>query len=160
MRRKHPAKSLQHIVIGELARALLDDDLRRIEEQSVHRSGEGSISPDPFITRILAPSLMQLDRDTVPDVVADLFLVDQNLMDCAARPGASDIIEDAALIQVTRDGVLVAAVLHEAAIDPADGLHLVYGTQRQHNAVGLNALVLTPAQFALRHPAAVDQGTP
>ena len=97
----------------------------------------------------LVPRALQLARDAVPDVVADILLVDEDLVDGAARPGPPQIRADALGVQQRGDLVLAAPLLDEAAIDPADRIHLLGRPRHEDHAVRLKALVLAAGQRCL-----------
>ena len=54
---------------------------------------------NPHIGAIVNSLPLQLERCAVPDIIANVFLVDQNLVNCAACPSSAKIGSNPALIQ-------------------------------------------------------------
>ena len=91
--------------------------------------------------------LLELEGGAVPNVVADVFLVDQNLMNRAAGPRATKIGEDASLIEARGDLPLLLAVLDEGPVDPADDVDLFGRAGNKDDAIRLDALVFAACQL-------------
>ena len=71
--------------------------------------------------------LLEFEGASIPDVVADVFFVDQNLMDRRAGPRAAKIGGDAPLIELGRDLALGFSVLRERTVDPSHDFDFFFG---------------------------------
>ncbi|MCY1559618.1 hypothetical protein D9M68_966710 [compost metagenome] len=103
---------------------------------------------------------LELAGVPVPDVVADIFLVDQNLMDGAARPGPVQVGQHALSVQVQRNLDLIALFLDEAPIDRPHDLDLFGRPRHQDNAVRLKALMVIAVEQCLGISLAVNEHPP
>ena len=142
----HPDPSRQYLAMdSEPARLLVDDAF------------ESPFGPYPHFRTVAHALFLELEGDAVPKVVADIFLVDQDLMHRSAGPGAAEVRLDAATVQVVSDVLLRPLLFDEVSIDRPDGFELFVRAKREHHAVRLDALVLAAAQVALRIAALIDQ---
>ena len=71
-------------------------------------------------------ALLQLERYAVPDVVADVLFVREDLMDRPATPGSAQIGRDAALVEQNGDLALDFSAIDELAVDPPNSLKLFF----------------------------------
>ena len=101
--------------------------------------------------------LLQLEGRSVPDVVADVLLVDQDLVDGAARPCSPKIGENASLVEACGDLALDFAIFDESAVDPADRIDLLGGPRNKYNAIGLDALVFAAREFTFDIRTLIDE---
>ena len=154
---EQPRQPFQHLVVRESAVAGGDDRLHLLKLFRLDDGLEGPFRPDPHLRAIRDPLLLQLKGAPVVDVVADVFLVGQDLMDGGAGPGPAEIGQDSALIKFGGDFAFRTAVFQETAVDPADGFHLCFGPGHQDHPVCLQALVLTTLQLGLHLAAFVKQ---
>lgn len=83
------AQPIQHLVFRHPSRPALDDGLGSVVEVTLDDRLECTIGPDPHIGVVAHPHLLQLVRDAIPDVVADVLRVRQDLVDPASRPWAA-----------------------------------------------------------------------
>jgi hypothetical protein len=100
---------------------------------------------------------LELAGGSRPDIVADVLLVDQQLVDGSARPFPAKIRANAAGIEVKGDLGFTLAIIDKAPIDFADdGDFLVWSPHKDH-AIRGDALVLAAAEDAFYLTALVDQ---
>lgn len=99
----------------------------------------------------------ELERTQIPDVVSDVFLIDEDLMHDAARPCPAEISFLPLRIQQGRDFRLATPVIDERSINPLHRSDLLRRTGNQNNAVCLEAFLFTPEQQGLGASALVDQ---
>ena len=64
---------LQHLLVGEPIRPLPDDRLSGIEQEPVDDRLEDAVGTDPHVWTVPNPLLLELERDAVPDIVAEYF---------------------------------------------------------------------------------------
>lgn len=158
--RDHIAQRIQHLIVGQALRALCNDLLRRLEPIPLHDRLKCAVATDPALARIAYAPHLQLEGDAVPDLAADVFVVDEDLVDHRAGPWPAEIRHHAPRVQLCRDVALRPAHPDEGVTDPADHLDLLGRAGRQDHAVGLEALVLALPQLAFRHAGVVDQLAP
>src|SRR5581483_4558987 len=96
----------------------------------------------------------------VPDIVADIFFVDEHLVHGPARPGPVKISSCAAFVKNESDLSFGLSALGKGSVDPADRLYFFGGTGDENHTVCLNAFVLTGAELAFRNSGLVDQFSP
>ncbi len=151
------AQALQHVRVGITAVTLADDPLRRVEHLRVHNGLEHAVGPDPHVRRIDHAFLFQLVGFAVVDVVADVFLVGEDLVHHLAGPVAAKVGLDAAGIEIGGDPAFGFSTLDELAIDIADDLDFLGGAGGEDDAVGLQALVLAARQLGFPLAILADQ---
>ena len=78
-------------------------------------------------------------------------------MDRSTAPRSVEIGELPAAVQKLRDLAFVPPLLHEAAEDPVDSLHLLRRPGNEDDPVGLDAFVLTTGQSGFRGACVVDE---
>ena len=152
-----PGQPIQHLVVRETAVAGGDNRLHLLKLFRLDDGIERPFRTDPHLRAIRDPLLLQLEGAPVVDVVADVFLVGQDLMDGGAGPGPVEIGQDPALIQFCGDFAFRTAVLEEPAIDPANGPDLGVRPENQYHPVCLQTLVLTALQLCLHLTAFIKQ---
>src|SRR3954469_6451753 len=103
-------------------RALPNNDLRGIKQLSFNYRLEYAVGPDPHVGTVVDAFPLELEGSSVPHIVADIFLVDQNLMDGSPRPNPSEVGPDAACIEKVGDFALELPFFDERPVDPADGV--------------------------------------
>src|SRR5690606_12033684 len=118
---------------------------------------ECAIRPDPHPRIVFHSLLLELEGHPIPDIVAEILLVDQNLVDGTAAPLLAEIGQDALSVERGCDLFLAAVVVHEEAIDAPYYLLLFLRPQCEHHPIGLNALVLASTEHALLRSRQVDQ---
>ena len=74
-------QKFEQFFIRIMIAALVDDSSRALEKSSIYNGGENTIRSNPSVGVIDDTTLFQLVRDAIEDVIADVFLVGQNLMD-------------------------------------------------------------------------------
>src|SRR5262245_57356424 len=103
----------------------------------IHDRCKGAIRTPPNVWAIAHMLLLQFAGGPVPDVVADVLLVDQDLVNGAARPRPPKVGENPTLIETGGDFPLDLAILNEASVNPPDCLDFLVGTGDKYDAVGL-----------------------
>src|SRR3981081_2456190 len=78
---------------------LVDNKSCALKKSSGENRGEDTVRSNPGVALIDDAALLQLERNAIEDVVADIFLVCQNLMDRCTSPGSTEIAHDAPLIK-------------------------------------------------------------
>ena len=101
--------------------------------------------------------LFQFEGNAIPDVVADVLFIDQNLMDGSPCPGQASLFRHSTSIQIIGDLTLRDAILDEASICLAHDGHLGVRAGDQHDAISLDALVLTAAELAFGCARLIDE---
>ena len=139
----------------------MDDPPDGFEERRLDDGCERAAGPDPHVGRVRDALLLQLEGDPVVDVVADVFLVGQNLVDGAARPGPPEIGQrclvrsaTAAISRSDRPSSTNSRYIRRT-VSISSG-----GPGHQDDPVGLQALLLAARELALRLPLLVDQLPP
>src|SRR5690348_1740922 len=79
-------QAIQHLLFRHSSGSVLDDGLCSIEKVPLHDRFERTIGPDPHVRIVPDPHLFQLVRDAVPDIVADVLWIGEDLVDPAPRP--------------------------------------------------------------------------
>jgi hypothetical protein len=82
-----------------------------VEQRLFDDRFESSIGAYPGLRVVSLVLLLQFKRGTVPDIIANVLFVDQNLVDSAGGPCAPQIRENAPLIEAIRDFSLGFAIL-------------------------------------------------
>ena len=88
---EQPRQPIQHFVVRESAVAGGYDRLHFLKLFRLDDGIERPFRPDPHLRAIRHPLLLQFEGAPVVDVVADVFLVGQDLMDGGAGPGPVEI---------------------------------------------------------------------
>ena len=153
---EEPFEPVDHLVVGKPAVALADHALGGEEQLRVHDRLEGAVGPDPFFRWVVPVFVLQLVGMPVEDVVADVFLVGENLVDGAVRPGPAEIRQDSRLVEQRGDLAFQPASVDELAVHPPDGLDFLFRSGHEDHPVCLQALALTPVKNALRLAILVD----
>lgn len=130
---------------------------RRSPEDGGNAPFESYLSANPCVGIILHASLLQFEGTAVPDVVPDVFLVDQDLVDGAAGPDPAEISQDATGIQNLGNLGLGLSIVDEAVIDLLNDGNLIGWLRDKGDAIRLNALEFTALQDSFRHTMFVDQ---
>ena len=108
---------------------------------------------------VLDALLLQLEGATIPYVVTDVLLIDQNLVDRSPGPGASKIGRNASSIEVGRNFPLAVSLMDESSVDAAHKLDFFRRAEREDHTICLDALVLPPAEDTFDDAMLVDQGS-
>ena len=153
---KQCAQGIQHVLVGKSTRSLGDDRLGGIEQIAFDNSLEDAFGTDPLVWGIPYPCLFELERNPVPDVVADIFCVDQHLVNGGTGPGAAEVGHNPASIECFGDFPFELSLVDEHLVDPANGPHLLIGTGNQDYTIGLKALALADAKQPQGFPMFVD----
>src|SRR5262249_7310479 len=111
------------------------------------------------VRAVTNPLLFQFERTTVPNVVPDIFLVDQYLVNSATRPRTAQIGRQAPFVERSRNFLLYLAT-DESPIHPPHGINFLGWAGNKNDAVRLNALMLAFRQFAFRYSSLINQATP
>src|SRR6267142_6748362 len=137
--------------------ALVDDKSGALKKSSVDNRGEDTIRSNPRGALIDDTALLQLVRNAIEDVVADIFFVCQNLMDRCASPGTTEIAHDAPLIQRECNFALRLTFLDKHRIDAVNVFDFFRRTRSKDDAVGLETLSITTPEFTLGVSTLIDQ---
>src|SRR3984893_8321391 len=116
-----------------------------------------ALCADPHVGAVADAFPLELGGTAIPDIVADVFLVDEDLVDAPACPRSSEIGTIAAIIENGRDLTLGFSVCHEQSIHPADRVHLIRRAGHQDHSVSLDAFVLTSRELAFGGAGLVNQ---
>src|ERR1700722_1204602 len=118
---------------------------------------ERALCADPHVGAVADPFSLELEGTAIPDIVADVFLVDEDLVDGPACPRSSEIGTIAAIIENGRDLTLGFSVRHEQPIHPADSVYLICRARHQDHSVSLNAFLLPSRELAFGGADLVNQ---
>ena len=88
---------------------------------------------------------LQLEGDVVPDIVANVFFIDQHAMDGAAGPGMTRFSHQAASIETVGNPFFRQAILDEPTKDLANQCNFGLCSSGKHYPIGLDALVFAVA---------------
>jgi hypothetical protein len=102
-------------------RPLPNDDLGRIKKLALHDCFERSVGSDPHVRIIVDALPFQLKRSAIPNVVADIFLINKNLMDSASCPFSPHIGPNVPGVEKLSDLAFALAVFNKRPINPTDG---------------------------------------
>lgn len=98
----------------------LDDFSGSIEHRRINNRLKSALRADPHRGVVDDAALLQLERDPVPNIVADVFFVDENLVHRPTRPGTAQIGRYAAIIEFGGNLAFIAPILDKALINPPD----------------------------------------
>src|SRR3546814_9352609 len=84
--REDVGQKREHFLVAQALRPLLDDEARAIEQLLRYDGRKCLVAPDPFGWIIADMPSFQLEGRAAPDIVASIFFVDEDLVDCASRP--------------------------------------------------------------------------
>ncbi len=134
--------------------------MRGVEQRYIDDALERALGAHPHLRRVDHPLALELERDPVVDVVADVLLVAQHLVHHAPGPRPSEIGREPVGVEDLGDLGLVPAVLDEQPVDPVHGLDFLGRPRHQDHTVGLQALLLAALENALGGPVLVDAHAP
>ena len=77
---------IEHLLVREDAISLLDDTTHNEERLKVNNGLKNRIGSNPHVGGVTDSLLLELEGDTVVDIVADVLFVGEDLLDHAARP--------------------------------------------------------------------------
>src|ERR1035438_3464848 len=129
--------------------AIGNDGLRAREDLTVNDGHEGVVMPHPLLLRVVRARGLEFGARAVVEVVPDVFLISEEFVDGAARPGLANLVEDA--ISVERGGDLCFRVVlgGEEAIDAAHRCLFMVWPWGEDDAFGLEALAFSPGEGGL-----------
>src|SRR4051812_49341918 len=96
-------QQIQHIFIREAVSTPSNENLRGVEQGRVDDWVERSVCAYPHVRAVMHPLSLELERGPVPDVVADVLLIDQDLVDSSSGPGPAEVRSDAPRIEELGD---------------------------------------------------------
>jgi hypothetical protein len=88
------AKAAKQFVVAEVIAARRDDGASTFEKRGIDDTWIGVLRPDPHFRAIYDALLLQLIRDAIIDVVADVLFVSENLVDGCPGPWSAKIRQD------------------------------------------------------------------
>ena len=112
------------------------------------------------MSRFADPFSLELERCAIPDIAADVFLVDENLVNRAARPRPAQIGENAPRIVFSCDVALGFLGIDEGSIDAPHDLDFMGWPRDKNDPVRLDTLMFTPRQQPLGCLALIDELAP
>ena len=152
-------QALDQLIIGITVRPGPDDALRGVEHIRWNDGFECAFFLDPHVGRVFDAQLLELERNPVVDVVADVLLVRQHLVHRSAGPLAVEVSTHRHTIQACGDLGLDQAVINEPAVHEIDGADFIFWPGHENDAVGLQAFVLTPSQLSFDGAVLVNEHT-
>ncbi|MDT4854936.1 hypothetical protein FQZ97_892650 [compost metagenome] len=126
----------------------------------VDHGGKGAVGAYPLVDWVAGTGLLQFARGTIPDVVADVLLVDQHLVHNTPCPRALPVGTKSTPIQQLRNVGFAAAFFDESLVDALDHLLFGFRPRRENHTIRLKALVLTTTQQRFRLSSLINQLTP
>jgi len=112
------AWAAQHVVVGEMPMTLLNDPPCHQERLGLDQAIKRAVTMDPDLWRIDHPLLLELERDSVVDVVPGVLLVAEDLVHHAPRPLARR--GDTRSVQIVGDGPPALALRDELFVELAE----------------------------------------
>src|ERR1700720_3369245 len=147
----------EQFIVGKPQRPLPNDRLRGSKKKGIDNGLECAVGPDPHLRPIPDALLLELERHAVPDVVANVFLVDKHLMHRAACPETPQIGAHTALIEKARDLALWLSFFDKRPVNPTYGFNLFRRTRHKNPPGGCDAFVFAAQKFAFNGTRLVDQ---
>ena len=134
------------------------DDLSGAHEQGGIDDGLiGALGADPHLPWVLDAPLLQLEGDFGEDVVADVFLVGEDLVDGGASPWPTKIRSMSLGIELFRDLALRPVLIDEHMVHRLHNPLFLFGTRHQNDPVGLKAFLFATRELTLRPAVLVDE---
>lgn len=116
---KKTTQTIEHFGVGIAVVAFTDDPLRRVKHLQIDDSLENTVSPDPHVRHIGYTLPFQFVGLMVVNIVADVFLIGEDLVNHSAGPIAVNIRLDAACIEVGSDPGFGLSALDELVVNVA-----------------------------------------
>ena len=101
-----------------------------------------SIGPDPHLGAVMNPFSFEFEGGAVPNVVANVLLIDQNLVDGAAGPGPPEVGSNPAGVKQLGDFALELPIVDECPINPTDRILFFWWPWHQDDSIRLDAFLL------------------
>ena len=131
------AQLLDQLLVAVPMCPCAQDALRRVEELRRHDALERAFLLDPHVGAVNHPVLLEFERPTVVDVVADVFLVGQHLANGRASPIPPKVGTCPLCVQPFGDVQFRQVVGDKPTIDLVDHGDLIIWPRLQNDSVGL-----------------------
>ena len=154
---KEVAQELEELSVGVMSITFLNERLRSNEHVGLNDGCESPILPRPLGGRVARTRGLEFGAGTVVEIIADILLVDEELMDGAAGPRPTKISQDCTLVEAVRNLTFGLALFNELAVNILDDPDLGIWTRHQDNAIGRDAFMLTPAECPLGFACLINQ---
>ena len=118
---------------------------------------EGRLFFDPHLRDVHHSVLLELERNAVVNVVADVLFVGEDLVNRGTGPGAVEVGCEPQAIKTLGNLRFDHPLIDEPLVDLVDRLNLGVWAGHQDHTIGLQALVLAPGEFTLHGACLVDQ---
>jgi hypothetical protein len=130
--------------------ALVDNGSSAFKKRSIYNGGKDTVRSNPGVGAIDDTALLKFVGNAIEDIISDVLFVRQNLVNGGARPWAAEIAQYPALIKRKGNFALGLSFLDEHRIDAVNEFDFFWGTGSEDDTVSLEALTITPSEFALR----------
>ena len=148
---------VEQLLVGVTLAPGVDDALRSFIEVWFDNRLEGPVMADPHVGWIEDSLGLQLERDPVVDIVADVFFVGQDLVDRASGPRSTEIGHMPFAVQYPGDFAFGSLLNDEHAVEAPHDLDFFRRARLEDHAVGLKALLLASFKCRFRIAVLIDQ---
>ena len=137
---------LEQLFVSKATVAFMDDRLRLCEEFNIDDGLVRVVAAYPFSRVICDAWFLKLGARSVVDIVADVFLVCEEIVDGAPRPRSSPFCRNTFLVQQCGDLCFGTLLDGEKVIDPVHDGNLRLWPWHEDHAFELETLALAPCE--------------